>query len=77
MRVGPAFQFKGYNGEISTTKTSSDKRIKESSGSFYSFRADVNFQIAVALACLHRDDFDMHQYSHKQSQLLGHKVVVG
>ena len=28
---------------------SSDKRVNESSGSFYSARADMNFQIAVAL----------------------------
>ena len=28
-------------------KFSSDKRAKESSGSFYSYRADVNFQITV------------------------------
>ena len=30
-------------------KISSDKRVKESSDSLYSYRADTNFQIAVAL----------------------------
>ena len=48
MLVGPAFQSKGCNGEVPAIK-----RAKESFGSFYSYRADVNFQIAVALACLH------------------------
>ena len=40
VRVGPAFKFKGYNGEIPTIgdiptmEISSDKRVKESSCSF-------------------------------------------
>ena len=73
VRVGPVSQFKGYNGEIptigevSTMKISSDKRVQESSSSFYSYRAVVNFQIAVALTCLHRDEFDMHQFMHMES----------
>ena len=49
----------GYNGEIPTIgevrtiTISSDKKAKESSGSFYSYSAHVNFQILVTLACLH------------------------
>ena len=57
VRLGPAFQFRlqwgnPHNREVPTMKISSDKRVKESSSSFYSFRADMNFQIAVALAGL-------------------------
>ena len=50
-------------------KISSDKRVEESSGSFYSYcnSADGNFQIAVALTCLHRDEFDMHQFTNMES----------
>ena len=51
------FQSKGYNGDIPTIgevpkmKIISDKRAKESSGSFYSYTANASFEIAVALAC--------------------------
>ena len=50
-------------------KISSDKRVKESSDSFYGYRVDTNFQIAVALACLRRDEFDMHTHAYGVSCL--------
>ena len=58
-RVGPAFQFKDYNGKIPTIGKSSQCKLaqanrKGTSGSFHSYRANVNFQIAVALAGLHK-----------------------
>ena len=48
-------------------KISSEKRVKESSGSFYSNRANMNFLIAVGLAGLHNDEFNMHQFTHIES----------
>ena len=39
-------------GKSPQMEINSDKRVKESSDSFYSSRADMNFQIAVALAGL-------------------------
>ena len=49
VRVEPAFQFKGYNGEIptmgevATMKISSDKRVKESSDSFLQLQGRCEF----------------------------------
>ena len=48
-------------------KTSSDKRVKESSGCFYSSRANMHFQIEVALTWLHKDEFDMQQFTYIES----------
>ena len=58
---------KSHNREVPTMKISSDKTVKESSGSFYSSRADMHFQIEVALAGLHKDEFDMHQFTYMES----------
>ena len=76
--------FKGLNGEIPTIgevptiKISSDRRAKESSGSSYSCRAHLNFQTAVALACLHNIRMSLVCTSSPiWSQLLEHKVLVG
>ena len=48
-------------------KISSGKRVKGFLGSFYSYRLNVNFRIAIALAGLHKDEFDMHQFRHVES----------
>ena len=60
---------KSHNREVITMKISSDKRVKDSSDNFYSYRTDVDFQIAVALACLGRDEFDMHTHAYGVSCL--------
>ena len=54
-------------------KISSDKRIKGILKQFLQFPSQMNFQIAIALAGLHKDEFDMHQFMHR-NQLLVHKV---
>ena len=81
--VGPALWFNGYkwqnphNREVPTIKMSSDNRVKESSVSFYSYKADVNFKIAVALACLYWNEFDMKGFGCKNSpEKFNHALLV-
>ena len=74
MRVGYGLLLKGYSGEVPAMKLSSDKRVRNPPAVF-SYRADVNFRIAVALACLHKRLICTN--SGIWSQLLRHKVVVG
>ena len=61
------------NRELPTMKISSDKRIKGILKQFLQFPSQMNFQIAIALAGLQKDEFDMHQFTHR-NQLLVHKV---
>ena len=46
-------------GEVPTMNMRSEKRQKESSDSFYNYRADVHFQIAAALASVDLGEIDM------------------